>query len=679
MHESFFLSHSGIKVNDKNLSNKLKQASPKTTTESDSFSMPNYSPKSASPKVAKQTKQTKANTSTSTASTATSPKSQQQSAAKQQSSLKFKSLNTAGTLLTSLKATTSPISISPPTSASPLSPKQNPLLTAKTLQAKKNNKGSLNAVIDKLRVNATTSNSDDSSTGSLGSSTLASGLQSSSGSSAIEIIFKNDLTNKSENKLTTSPAGSLSSKLNESKIKYNRPEFTVKQSGALKFTVTKTTKSPSVEQTKTKVINKLPVSGIKNLPPSSSTSTSSLFAQQKQSSTNKTSTGIKRQLNTSNFKLGIQQGNKGGSTTKSLSPESADQILEAALPKIQLDKLPKIPKTLNSQFNSQQNQQNQPTASAQSTVQQQQIKNNLQAKFLQQQQLKLQQQQQQNLLLKQQSNSFNSLNNNFRKYGSNQRTIGDQLNQTQDGNVQMARTTADYGNTSSSNAQPKTTINNENHQSIASSSQQSENESQSGKADSSKSISNKQFNAQNNNKPITITSTKSVTVTTTSTLSSVTTVANPSSTPSSPMECNVIPDVYQKSPPLIPTETIEETTNTGSSSSLNSSSTSGQFQKTKNVFDLPSSGSSNVQKKNTSTMESTIAKLSEKQQPSITAFNLTSTSKLLTQSSKVFLEDDDDEERLFIDVSDSSKKNTSATSNSSSTTPTKVNLIQTQI
>ena len=644
------------KVSDKNLANKLKQGSPKN--ESDSFNMSNYSPKS-SPKLPKASKQPKIINTPTNASLgiATSPKSQTK---QQQQSLKLKSLNTAGLTITKTTSITSPITICSPTSASPLSPKtQNPLLLAsKTAVPTKKGKGSLSAVIDKLsvRVSATTtSNNDDNSIGSLSSNSASSkdGMQLGLGS---EITFTKNESNKEPGagKLSTSPA-SLS-KLNENKAKYTKPDYTVKQSSitGLKFTVTKTTKSPLLE-TKAKNSNTKPSIANKNLASSSLNSSASSLFQQQQSkqSTNKTSTGIKRQLNAgmSGFKAG-QPGSKSGAT-KSVSPESADQILEAALPKIHLDKLPKIPKTLNSQQSAQQTTSQPATP----TVQQSQIKSSLQAKFLQQQHLK--QQQTQNLL-RQQLNYNNSLNSgnqlHFRKYGNNQRPDllsqpGNQLiNQPQTGGPDRSN---DPSFVSSSIAK-SANVNDIPAQHQVTPFGQVDAESQN-KNEPNKTSLNKSQLIQGISKPTSSTAATSMTA------SSSSITVNPSSTPSSPMECNVIPDVYQKSPPLIPTETIEEQQTPSSPTPNTIASGLVQFPKTKTVFDIPSSS---VQQKKSS-LESTIAKLSEKQHSivSISSFNLPSTSKLTTTAEvkKVFL-DEDDEERLFIDEDISKKSNSSTPS-----------------
>ena len=683
-----------IKVSDKNLTNKLKQGSPKASAAESDFNIPSYSPKS-SPKLSKSSKQSKQTINTSSANSynATSPKNPQTLTKLQQQQHQSSKLKSTGLTIIKTSASSSPISISPPTSASPLSPKaQNPLITLnnnnKIMQAKKS-KGSLNAVIDKLRVNATSSSNDDNNLLSSLNASLTTGSKDASQLNLPnEIVFTKNELNKSD-VLSALSAASLNklnaiqtnlSKLNESKNKYTKPEinrdYTVKQSsGGLKFTLTKTTKSPLLEaKTKNSNINsssKLPITTAKNLSSSLNsssitTSSSSLFQQQlqKQSAT-KTSTGIKRQLNAStNFKPG-QQGNKSSSSslTKSLSPESADQILEAALPKVHLDKLPKIPKTLNSQSSfsqqqtSQQQQASQSTASQ--TIQQSQIKNNLQAKFLQQQHLK-----QQNLL-RQQLNSINANNQlHFRKFNTNQsgRQI-DLINQT----ATSDNNTRDF---SSSNNQSKTSNNDSQqqqqaaaalHQQTNLSFSQQLDESQN-KNEFNKSSTINKFNTQNKNKSSANLNT-SITSTQTTQPSSLSITVNPSSTPSSPMECNVIPDVYQKSPPLIPTETIEETASPSIVNTSTANSQSSSFQKTTptKIFDLP-----NVQKR--SSLESTIAKLSADKQLSISSFNLMpSPSKLVATTAaevkKVFIDDEDDEERLFIDDEASdSKKNSSSIS-----------------
>lgn len=668
------------KVTDKNLASKLKQGSPKT--ESESFSMPNYSPKS-SPKLPKTSKQPKIINTPTNASLgiATSPKSQTKA---QQQSLKLKSLNTTGLTITKTTSITSPITISSPTSASPLSPKtQNPLLLAasKTVPTKKG-KGSLSAVIDKLsvRVSATTtSTTDDNSLGSLSSNSASSkdSLQLGLGSE-ITMFTKNE-SNKEANKLSTSPA--CLAKLNESKAKYTKPsDYTVKQSsvGGLKFTVTKTTKSPLLEtKAKNSQNTAKPSIANKNLAGSSSLASGagSLFQQQQsKQSTSKTSTGIKRQLNTGigGFKPG-QQGSKSGAT-KSVSPESQanarDQILEAAIPKIHLDKLPKIPKTLNSQQSLSQQTTVQPATqpTSTSTVQQSQIKNSLQAKFMQQQQQHLKQQQQTQNLLRQQLNYNNSLNSgnqlHFRKYGNNPRAAdllnlpgnlpGAQANQAPDnrGNEQS------FGGAASSSSAAKSANGSDPQQHQATLFGQPDGESQS-KNEPNKASLNKGPLNQGINKPVNVTAAASVSSTAISSSSSI--AVNPSSTPSSPMECNVIPDVYQKSPPLIPTETIEEQQTPSSPTPSTIASGLTQFPKTKTVFDIPSSS---VQQKKSS-LESTIAKLSEKQHSivSISSFNLPSTSKLTATAEvkKVFLDEDDDE-RLLIDEDISKKSNTSTPS-----------------
>jgi hypothetical protein len=194
-------------------------------------------------------------------------------------------------------------------------------------------KGSLSAVIDKLRVTASTGN-DEHPTHSAAQSSNDNGkpVQSNTLSNAANVAPSLSVQQAGLLNNMNSNAG----KLIDGKLKHNRPEFTVKQSsgGTLKLTVTKTKGQAAA--------------GANNL--------NALHANKLVS---KTSSGIKRQWQSGgNFKNGQSTQKQQQQQQRPLSPESADQILEAALPKIQLDKLPKIPKTASSQNANQTNSSN---------------------------------------------------------------------------------------------------------------------------------------------------------------------------------------------------------------------------------------------------------------------------------------------------------------------------------
>lgn len=241
----------------------------------------------------------------------------------------------------------SPLTASP-SGLSPVSPGFKNGALSKSNSMHKKSKGSLSAVIDKLRVTASTGGDEQSSTSTILSSsqhaTSDTGkfVQLNNGANVLSTNSSNSLssgnTSVSCSSIGQSPLnattgtsnnGNISAaKLPDAKLKHNRPEFTVKQSlgGTLKLTVTKTKGQGGVGSSGSLHSNKL---------------------------ASKTSSGIKRQWQSGgNFKNGQSSSltqKQQQQQQRPLSPESADQILEAALPKIQLDKLPKIPKTASSQ------------------------------------------------------------------------------------------------------------------------------------------------------------------------------------------------------------------------------------------------------------------------------------------------------------------------------------------
>ncbi|RWS05021.1 mediator of RNA polymerase II transcription subunit 1-like protein [Dinothrombium tinctorium] len=291
-----------------------------------------------------------------------------------QQSMKYRSSN--------MPSSSSGIVISKPNSNLMTSP---PVSSSSSKHSQQNSKGlvqkrkqvpdkSLTAVIDKLRGNAGAVSNEDASI-TVESGKIDSRPDSSSG--------KNN---------GSSGVSSSANRLSESKVKYSRSsdhQFTLKQGspGALKLTVTKTKPSSAMPELKSK--SKLLSSGLSHKGQATSSSPGNVKSSKVSGS------GLKRQMGSSLFKPGFKGSVSSSSSltingpkpsSSSTSPKSGTAassgrnmsntkvsssnasgngknkitstgfaILDAAIPRIRIDHLPKIPRTSNSQANNNNN------------------------------------------------------------------------------------------------------------------------------------------------------------------------------------------------------------------------------------------------------------------------------------------------------------------------------------